>query len=345
MAPKSGRANTPLDKQLFEEPYGFEFFQAVRLLERLFPERAPVGRSSLPVREIVRFRSRVAIKFPPSQIHELRQPYEPDPEKEPPSEMIVNFMGLTGPQGVLPSQYTELVMERVRYKDSALISFLDIFTHRMISFFYRAWEKYNFPVAYERGSNDQITEYLFDTIGMGTRGLRGGKLNVEDQILIFYGGHVAQRPHSAVAIESMLSDHFGVPVKIKQFAGQWLKLDPENLTYTGKQNSQLGVNTVVGSRVWDDQSRVRVNFGPLTFNQFKAFLPNGTAYNAAISLTRFMAGIEFDFDMKLTLKAREVPSTILTTRAKRKPMLGWTAWLKTKPFVEDDDQVVLQVKE
>jgi type VI secretion system protein ImpH len=336
---------TPLDEILLKEAYGFEFFQAVRVLERLFPERAPVGRNSLPVREVARFRSHVALKFPASQIYEVKKPYEPDPEKEPPLEMTVNFMGLTGPQGVLPTQYTELVMDRVRYKDTALWSFLDIFTHRMISFFYRAWEKYRFPIAYERGAYDQFTEYLFDVVGMGTRGLRPGKLNVEDQILIFHGGHVTQRPHSKIAIELMLGDHFGVPVKIRQFAGQWLKLDPENLTYIGRQNSQLGVNTVIGTRVWDDQSKIRVSFGPLTFNKFRAFLPNGSAYKPAIALIRFMAGLEFDFDMKLELKAKEVPSTILTTKARRKPMLGWSSWLKTKPFTKDDDQVVLQVNE
>jgi type VI secretion system protein ImpH len=343
MASESGRENTSLNEVLFKEPYCFEFFQAVRLLERLYPDRAAVGRSGLPLREVVRFRSRVALKFPPSEVYELRDQREPNPEKQPPPEMTVNFMGLTGPQGVLPTHYTELVMERVRYKDTSLWSFFDIFTHRAISFFYRAWEKYRFPIAYERGTHDQFTEYLFDFVGMGTRGLRPRKLHFEDQVLIFYGGHVAQRPHSTVALEAMTSDHFGVPVKIKQFAGQWLKLDPESITFVGRQNSQLGVNTVIGTRVWDDQSKFRVRIGPLSFNEFRAFLPNGSAYKAAKSMIRFMVGIEFDYDMQLVLKAKEVPSTILTTRARRKPMLGWSSWLKTKPFTEDDDQVVLPI--
>jgi predicted component of type VI protein secretion system len=46
--------------------------------------------------------------------------------------------------------------------------------------------------------------------------------------------------------------------------------------------------------------------------------------------------------VQLKLKAKEVPGTILTTRAKRRPMLGWTSFLKSKPFTEDDEQVVLQ---
>jgi type VI secretion system protein ImpH len=103
------------------------------------------------------------------------------------------------------------------------------------------------------------------------------------------------------------------------------------------------VNTVVGTRVWDDQSKFRARIGPLSFEQFKAFLPDGSAHKAAKSMIRFMVGLEFDYDMQLVLKAKEVPSTILTTRARRKPMLGWSSWLKTKPFTNDDDQVVLQI--
>jgi predicted component of type VI protein secretion system len=47
--------------------------------------------------------------------------------------------------------------------------------------------------------------------------------------------------------------------------------------------------------------------------------------------------------VQLVLQAKQVPSTILTTRAKRRPMLGWTSYLKTKPFKHDDGQVVLKI--
>lgn len=329
----------PLNQKLFDEPERFEFFQAVRLLERIFPERAAIGRESLPVNEVARFRSHVSLYFPPSQIQEIRETEEAHSDKQK-LEIFVNFMGMLGLLGAMPMHYSEMVIERARYGDTTLWNFLDLFTHRTVSLFFRAWEKYRFPVNYERGQDD-FTEYLFDIVGLGTRGLRG-RLDLDDESLLPYGGLIVQKPHSASAVKNMISDYFGVPVEIKQFTGQWLALDAESITTLGAANSTLGVNTIVGVKVWDDQSKFRVKLGALSFKQFQGFLPNGTAYKPVKAILRFMIGQDLDFDIQLKLKAKEVPGTILTTRAKRRPMLGWTSFLKTKPFKQDDEQVILQ---
>ncbi|MDQ3087535.1 MAG: type VI secretion system baseplate subunit TssG [Acidobacteriota bacterium] len=328
-----------LHQELLDEPYRFEFFQAVRLLEKIFPTRQPVGRETTIKQEVVRFRSRIALEFPASEIHEFIESTDEffDEQK---LEMFVNFMGMLGISGVLPTHYTELAVERSRYRDTAMWYFLDIFTHRSVSMFFRAWEKYRFPVGYERGKND-FTDFLFDFVGLGTTGLRG-RMALEDEALLPYSGLIAQKPHSASALENILGDYFMISAKIKQFFGQWLDLDEESITKLGEANSLLGVNAIIGTRVWEQQSKFRVVLGAMSFNEFQAFLPNGTAHQPLKSIIRFMVGLEFDFDVQLILKAKEVPSCILTTRAKRRPQLGWTSWLKTKPFKQDDDQVILQ---
>ncbi len=330
----------PLDQILHDEPYRFEFFQAVRLLEKAFPEKRPVGRNAMPNEEVVRFRSRVALDFPASEIHEFRNIAD-ERSGEQHLEMLINFMGMVGVSGVLPQPYTDLVLDRIRHRDTAAWTFLDIFTHRAASMFYRAWRKYRFPVGYERG-NDEFTGYLFDLVGLGTKGLRG-RMNLPDESLLPYAGLIAQKPHSCNAVENILSDYFLVGAKIKQFWGQWLTLEPSDFTLIGKQNSKLGVSAIAGTRVWDQQSKFRIRLGPLDFNQFLAFLPNGSAHGPMRSIVKFMVGLEMDFDVRLVLKKRQVPSSILTTRAMRKPMLGWTTYLKTMPFVADDEQVLLQM--
>jgi type VI secretion system protein ImpH len=340
MAAQSRRTDTTIGEDLFAQPYGYDFFQAVRLLERLYATRLPVGKDNNPKREAVRFHALPSLSFPPSQLARI------SPEDETtgaPPQLTIAFMGLFGPLGVLPAHYTELVLERLRYRDKALAEFLDIFNHRFISLFYRAWEKYRFPIAYERGAGDAFTQYLFSIIGMGTRGLHK-RLSLPDEGLLLYGGLIAQKPHSVNAMAAVLSDYFAVPVTIEQFYGQWLKLEAENLTRCGKANHCLGSNTVVGTRVWDTQAKFRVKFGPLSFTQFYQFLPIGSAFNPAQDLTRLFAGMEFDFDLQLVLKAAEVPTCQLATGSNRQPRLGWTTWLKTREFTRDDRQVVLSHK-
>lgn len=331
----------PLNQELADEPFRFEFFQAVRLMEKIYRDRRPVGGDALPHEEAVRFRSRLGLFFPASELHELKTEFDERTETER-VEMYVNFMGMLGVNGVMPIHYTELLMDRSRYRDTAMWGFLDIFTHRSVSQFFRAWEKYRFPVKYERGTDD-FTEYLFDIAGLGTRGLRG-RMEIEDESLLPYTGLIAQKPHSAVALSNIISDYFRVKAKILQFFGQWLDLDQLSISRLGSANSDLGRTAIVGSRVWDQQSKFRVVLGPLSFVQFQGFLPNGTANKPLKAIVRFMNGTEFDFDLRLILKKKEVPGTVLTTRAKRRPLLGWTTFLKTRPVAADDDQLVLQME-
>ncbi|HEU0184856.1 MAG TPA: type VI secretion system baseplate subunit TssG [Blastocatellia bacterium] len=350
MDSESGRSNPSVEILLHDEPYRFEFFQAVRLLERLMPERLPVGRVTdegqviMPGREIVRFGTSVSLRFPPSQVQELESSQKERKGEEDGDgqlRMEVAFMGLTGPIGVLPNHYTELLIDRVRAGDRTMADFLDLFNHRMISFFYRAWEKYRFPVAYERRPNgDKFTSFLFSITGLATRGLTG-RMNLRDEGLLCYAGLISQRPHSAGAFAAIVGDYFGVEASVIQFAGQWLPLDAESVSKLGKSNSALGVSAFAGARVWDSQSKFRMKIGPVGYKQFTSFLPNGSAFKPMMELIKFLAGPEFDFDVQLVLKAEEVPGTVLTTRARRRPMLRWNTWLRTRPFEHDDEQVVL----
>ncbi len=335
MATQSRTTDPPLTQELFDEPYRFGFFQAVRLLERIYTDHEPVGQDADTNREVVRFRTRQTLSFPACEIHELTSDALQDGA---PPEMMVAFMGLTGPVGVLPHQYTELLMDRARYRDTALWSFLDIFNHRLISHFYRVWEKYHFPIAYERTGEDQFTGYLFDLIGMGTTGLRG-RLSFKDQSLLFYGGLIAQRPHSATAIGAIVGDYFDVSSNVAQFVGEWLKLG-DNVTRLGSANSQLGLSTIAGNKVWSDQSKFSVRIGPMNLKKFTTFVPMGSAFKPLTEIVRLLVGLEFEFNIQLVLERDEVPFCVLGSD-QNGPRLGWTSWLKTLDSVRDDDQVVL----
>ena len=324
--------DSPMEQALREDACSFEFFQAVALLQRLRAESEPVGQFSNPEDEAVQFRANNTLAFPASQIQSIEW------EEKGPPKMMVNFMGLTGPNGVLPYCYTELILDRLRGKDPALASFLDIFNHRMISFFYRAWEKYRFPATYYRG-DDIFTHHLLDLIGLGTPGL-SGRQAVPDSALLHYAALVGAQARSAEALETILNGYFEVPVEVEQFAGAWYRLDPSSqcsMSEDGSDSEKLGEGVVVGDEIWDQQSRVRVCVGPLTLEQYSNFLPGGSAHEPLKALVRFFANDELDFEVKLTLKRKEVPQCGFGDEKSLAAKLGWTSWVKSEPVPHDHD--------
>lgn len=383
--------NHPVIKWLFAEGYRFDFFQAVRLLEILYaPEKsaadegieldakAPHSRpaksgatspSILPdsekVEDFVRFKSAVGLDFPTSDISEVRlqdslsthdyhQPHRSSHVAEgetPITEMTVNLMGLAGALGPLDMPTTELIIERVAHKDTALKDFLDIFNHRLISLLYRIRKMHRIAFENEPPGQDKISKYLFSIIGLGTDGLMG-RMQVRDRSLLYYAGLLSQQPRSIIGLERLLSDYFKIKVKAQQFVGEWYDLDEEQWTRIGEhagQNNVLGAGAVVvGTRVWDQQAKIEIRLGPLTLQQFLSFIPIGWGYRALCDLTRFYLGDTLDVSFRLVLKGEELPPPRLAKIDE--PLLGWTSWLTAsaelspslKP-AQDDSQVELHL--
>jgi type VI secretion system protein ImpH len=330
-----GLSEAPIERALREDSCSFEFFQAVTLLHWL-RKGLPVGRFSNPEEEAVNFRVNNHLNFPASQIQELKY------SAGAPAQMTVNFMGLTGPMGVLPYCYTEMILERLREKDTSFASFLDIFNHRSISLFYRAWEKYRFPVTHYLGEEDRFTHHLLDLIGLGTPGLLH-RQEVPDLGLLHYVGMLGQQSRSAGALEQILSDYFEVPVEIRQFAGAWYRLESGDFSRMNEGTSfpeQLGGGAVVGDEVWDQQSRVCVRLGPLSLAKYQEFLPGSTALSELKAITKFFSNDELDFEVQLIMKRDEVPQCEVGAEAER-PRLGWTSWIKSAPLSRDPDDTIL----
>jgi type VI secretion system protein ImpH len=344
MAAPVRRTDPSLEDILLERPWDFDFFQAVRLLGLMDPEKRLIARLGQPLDNIVRFHAHLSMQFPPSSIQDL----QPDKREGGPLHMTVAFMGLTGPQGVLPSHYTEYLIARSYSKDSSAAAFFDLFNHRLISLFYLAWEKHHFPIVHEREEKLKsgpkwFTQYLFDLIGMGTAGMRG-RLDFPDAALLLYSGLIAQQPHSAIALEGMLRDYFRVPIQIQQFVGKWFQLEEDALAFLndGALHNQLGFGAVAGDLVWNQQARFRVRVGPLNWERFNQFLPGGPALAELSALTRHFVNQTMEFEVQLVLRAEEVPWCWVSTGTDS-PRLGLSSWLKTEEFRNDAGDLVMTV--
>jgi type VI secretion system protein ImpH len=329
----------PIAEMLDREPYRFEFFQAVRLMARMAPGRQVVGRFTNPAHEIARFGAHPAVSFPASQIQSLER------SEDAPPLMRVNFMGLTGPLGVLPLAYSQLVLERLRARDTTLRDFLDLFNHRMISLFYQAWEKYRFSIPYERGERDRFSHHVLALLGLGTPGLQD-RQEVPDDSLLFYSGLLSMHARSAMGLRQVLSDYFDVPVEIDQFVGAWYPVDTDSQCSLGEGSSnseRLGFGAVVGDEIWDQQSRVRIRLGPLPLEQYLDFLPGGEAYRQVRAFTSFFAAGEYDVEIQLVLRRQDVPACELKAEGESGPQLGWTSWVKSVEFTRDAGETVLEL--
>jgi type VI secretion system protein ImpH len=329
-------------EHLFDEPWPFDFFQAVRLLERLQPHREAVGRYANPRNEIVRFGGHPTLNFPASAIQALTERPDACPA------MDINFFGLVGPLGVLPNHITELVAARVRARDHTLLEFFNLFNHRLTSFFYQAWEKHHFTVAYERDRNDPLTKILFALIGFGTAGLLG-RQPVDDESFIHYAGLFGLIPRSALALESIVGDYFGVPAEVEPFIGVWRGLEErDQCVFDGEilESTMLGGGAVVGDEIWDAQSRVRLKIGPLSAARYEEFLPEGSAWPKLKAIARSFCGNDLEFEIQLILKKADVPALELCNPAEGGLRLGWHTWLKSTPhFNRDPGDTILLLGE
>jgi len=331
---KKRKTGTTIREQFFKEFYRFPFFEAVSLLERFFPDKKPLGQTLKPSEEAVRFSSKPGLAFPASEISGLKHL-----SQEKPVEMEVAFMGMIGPSGVLPHWYTEQAVERAQKKDSTLKDFYDIFHHRFISMFYLAWKKNRLIANYLPGGKDRISSYFLSLSGLGTPGIVQTTALRDKTLLYYCSGILSKGTPSVDTIESTAGCLSGFSAHVEQFIEQTLVLNDKDKTKIGTANSQLGTSAICGSCVSENQAKFRVNFGPLGYTDFLSFLPGGKLLSPTFSIIRQMVGIEYEFDIRVSLKSAETPHCILGSKASA-PLLGLSTWLKSSGRACEDDPYV-----
>lgn len=339
MASYGWRKPGPVEDGLFEEGHRFAFVQAVRLLEDLYlrGNRTAPGEGADPEREVVLFRHAVRMDFPAGDVEDVKRPQTAGA----PAEMTVNVLGLAGVHGPLPPAVTELIVERSFRKDTAFRDFLDIFNHRLISLLYRARKKYRPALDPGSPNRGRMARVLRAFLGLGTPNLLG-RMSIRDRALLPYAGLLLDRHRSTLGLVRVIEDYFEVGVAVAPFRGRWQTIEEDDTTRIGVtgQNQYLGQGAMLGGRVWDEESGIELQLGPLTLVQFMAFLPTGQSHRALIALVSFYLRAELGFTVRMKIAAAAVPKLQI---GKGQPVfLGWTSWLTTKPLAADDAQVRLR---
>jgi type VI secretion system protein ImpH len=335
MAAKAGSETsvlTPLGR-LASEPYAFSFYWALRLLECAEPGKPRIGTSKRLKDDSLRLSQEPSMAFAPSTIRALELPSDGRPAR-----MQVSFLGLLGPNGPLPLHLTEYARDRLRNQnDPTLVRFLDVFHHRLLSLFYRAWARSQPSVSLDRPKEDSFGHYLGAFGGLGMGSLRG-RDSLPDYAKIAFTGLFSRQARNAEALEVMLASFFRVPVRIEQCAAHWMPLPRDAQTRLGRREAtaQLGISAVLGGRMWDVQSKFRIVLGPLSLSDYKRFFPGGLSLRRLSDWIRNYVGYEFDWDIKLTLKQDDVPRLGLGGDSR----LGLTSWLGDRPAGDAADMLL-----
>ncbi|HET6470105.1 MAG TPA: type VI secretion system baseplate subunit TssG [Geminicoccaceae bacterium] len=335
MAGQDRTAAPDLGAALAAEPWKFDFFQTLRLIECAHADRPRLGRAKRAQDDPVRLGQEPHLVFPAASLARFQKG-----EGGAPPHLAVLLLGLFGPMGPLPLHLTAYALERRRHHaDPTLIDFADLFHHRILSLFYRAWAEARPHVQHDRPAADRFAFFTAALAGLGQPSLRDRDA-LPDLVKLRHTGLIGCQSNHPDRLVRLLGHVFKVPVLIQEFVGGWLELPAGLRTRLGErpETGTLGRSAVVGVRSFQRQHRFRIRLGPLGLAQYLSFLPGGERLAALVAAVRTLVDEALEWDLRLVLGREEVPALVLGGAAR----LGFTSWLPKPVRGSDPDDLVLR---
>lgn len=328
-------ATSPVWEQIAAQPYKVDLFSVLRWLDSRDNTKPLLGRAARPHFEPIRLGQEPTLAFAASTIANIVAG-----EGGTPPKLSIYSFGLFGPNGPLPLHLTEYARDRLRrVGDPTLIRFADIFHHRLILLFYRAWADSQSTVSLDRPDMDRFTNYIGSVAGYGQPSLRL-RDDAPDHAKFFNAPHLVRETRNPEGLGKILSEYFQVPVEVQEFVPHWISLAPSEQTRLSNRsgNNSLGENAVIGDCVLDAQHKMRIRIGPMPLARYLSFLPGGAVAKKIGTWIKNYVGFEFFVDLQLVLSKEEVmPASLGDTT-----QLGWTSWLDERGSELHADDLVIE---
>lgn len=318
-------------EDLSGNPYAHDLFRVLRWLDARAGARKPLGRASTPRDEPLRMRQTPSMAFAPSTLSAVSCD-DPDGMRE----LSIYSFGLFGPNGPLPLHLTEYARGRIHHHgDDTLTAFADIFHHRLILLFYRAWADAQSTVSLDH-AGQQFSKYLASLLHMGTGGQQR-RDSIPDHAKYYMAGHLLRQTRNPEGLQQILLTYFAVPVHIREFIPQWIHLEEDQQLALGDAGSALGRSTLLGVAVRDAQHKFRIELGPLRIESYMQFLPGAGKARQLLDWVRQYVGLEYEWDVQLVLDQRDVQGVALG----QSTPLGLSSWLGLRDELQGDARDVL----
>lgn len=334
--PLSPEARSRLDdllREVAKAPYKYEFLGLLRAIECLCPEQTRLGQATRPIDEPIRLGQEPSLAFAPATLA-----YVEDAKGERPPRIGLYSLGMLGPNGPLPLHLTEYARDRSRNaSDPTMVRFLDLFHHRTMTLFYRAWANAQPTVSYDRPQSDRFTTYVGALLGVGSPALQN-RDGFPDHAKRYYAGRLGAQAKNAEGLRALVGDYLRLPSELEEFVGEWTPLLDEERWRMSKTAfaGALGVSTILGARAWQRQTKFRLVFGPLKREQFQSLLPGSPRLKRLVALVRNYVGDSLNWDVRLFLD-KKVSQPLRLDGITR---LGWTSWLGHCPEGEGRDDLI-----
>ena len=315
-------------------PYQYDFHTVLRCLECAYNRAPRLGESTKPKDDLVRLSQQPFLHCPNSAIHN----FQPKVKKKP-AQLSSYLFGLFGPNGPLPIHITEYIRQRsLQEKDTTASAFLNLFHHRLLSYYYRAWADSEPVTHLDRHSSSNILNTIIHSLSGAHTDKKNPKNNKKigdfnDLEQYYYAGHLSAKHRPAEGLASILSHYFKCQFTIDQFTPRWVnipKQDQTCLSRTLSTTKQLGYNMMLGKKVLSAQQQINIVMYSNTFKRFTDFLPNQKKdLNSLINIIKRYLGSTFEWQLIIKIKSDQVPQWQLgqTTH------LGWTLWLTTPKLI------------
>lgn len=325
-------------QQLQDEPWRYDFFQAVHLLvewlgqQGIAPERA--------LTEHVFFENSLSLSFAPAQVAALAITDDDAPH----IRLTPAFMGFLGASGTLPHHYTERIGNyQWSTKDEAPRAFLDMFSNRTLAQFYTARCKHRVEHPDSTGK-DAFLPLLLSLAGFQPGAGEEDASVIGDEVIAYYAGAAMQRPMPPGVLGRLLADHLRVPLFIDESTGAWIDLVESEQCSLGELNADLGNNTLLGDRSWRPDLHAQICIGPLTRATFDQLLPGGAQARVLAQLLRLFGNPTVSYDVRLTLKGEDVAPSCLSGGTTRPARLGQDSFLVAAPGGDDRSDLVYRIR-
>lgn len=324
-------------QQLESQPYRFEFFQLMQILDAWLAKNHRLSSGELATQ--LRFLSRADLSFPASEIDDVilelamqngdrEATLEGDWSSQVSRVWIKPaFMSLLGANGILPLHYTEqLNAHHALTRDEGPKSLFNMLSNRTLTMFYEAWRKFRLELYSLTEQGDRFSSILIQLSGQQVvTAAQSSSSALSQESLCFYAGIFCQRPMSTTLIQAVLNDYFQVPINLLPFQGGWQSVPKEQQTSLGSLQGALGYAALLGGRVWQRDLCVAIEIGPLRWSDFMRFLPGGEAMHVLEEWLFRLTGTSVEYEVRLALHMDDCGAMCLSRSSF--VGLGWNSYL------------------